>query len=260
MIAASQIFVRCRAGADNSREQALAARLQLPALDDTDSETDAFAGYLQFEKAGLTLHLNSVKVSGGLRIDFNNPQLQRRSDDHLRQQNICKAVGLKGQPLQVLDAMAGLGKDAWLLACAGAQVEMLERCPVIFSLLDDAFVRGQSRAVLRERMRLREADFLDVANELAPVDVVYLDPMFPPSNKQARARKDMHLLQTVLGESKCDEQAVFNAARSLARRRVVVKRAKLSPHFAGQKPDTTCKGSANRFDVYLNHAAVSDHA
>jgi len=174
-------------------------------------------------------------------------------------------VGLKGKvQLHILDAMAGLGKDAWLLANAGASVHLLERAPVVFALLEDAFERRRSLSSIAtsplQRMQLQHADFLTVASAMPQFDVVYLDPMFPPSNKNARAKKDMFLLQALLGEDACNEAVMLAAARKLARNRVVVKRAKLSPHLAGQRPDIEYKGSSNRFDVYLYKAGATEEA
>lgn len=215
---------------------------------------------LRFERRGLTLTLNESSAPGGLCIDFGDPDLTRRTRDKLKQQNLCRAAGFKGnQQLRILDATAGLGKDAWLLANAGAIVMMLERSPVVFALLQDGIARGITQgaamASILERMQLQHGDFLHTTVALPKYDVVYLDPMFPSTSKTARAKKDMYLLQRLLGENACDELSLLTKAREIAERRVVVKRAKLSAFLAGVKPDVQFKGSTNRFDVYLNTAA-----
>lgn len=250
-----------RAGTANEAEQALSARFGWPLIAAEQLQTDGCDFFLRFDDKGLTLFRNESDAPGGLCIDFDDPQLLRRTDDQLRQQNLCRAAGLKGKvQLHILDAMAGLGKDAWLLASAGANVHLLERAPVVYALLEDAFARRRSLSSITtsplQRTQLQQADFFAVASELPHFDVVYLDPMFPPSNKNARAKKDMFLLQALLGEDECDEAAMLAAARKLARSRVVVKRAKLSPHLAGQRPDIEYKGSSNRYDVYLYRAGT----
>ena len=248
-----KVAIACSAAECSDQELELSALLQVPLLADTAvPETSEF--FLRIEPLGLTLYRNSPKAPGGLRVDFGHPDLRRRSSDKLKQQNLLKAVGLKGgEPLHILDAMAGLGRDAWLLASGGAEVQLLESSPIVFALLQDGFTRSQSRVL--QRMQLRHGDFFVLADALPQYDVVYLDPMFPATSKQARAKKDMYLLQQLLGNTLVDELGLLDAARKLARRRVVVKRAKLSRWLADQQPDIEFKGSANRYDVYLSTAA-----
>ena len=55
---------------------------------------------------------------------------------------VAKAVGIKGDYLpDVVDATAGLGRDAFVLASVGCRVRMLERNPVVAALLDDGLAR-----------------------------------------------------------------------------------------------------------------------
>ena len=53
---------------------------------------------------------------------------------------IARAVGLKpGRPApRVVDATAGLGRDAFLLAVLGCQVTALERCAALHQALESA--------------------------------------------------------------------------------------------------------------------------
>jgi hypothetical protein len=60
-----------------------------------------------------------------------------------RGEAVAKAVGIKGSYLpDVVDATAGLGRDAFVLASVGCRVRMLERNPVVAALLDDGLTRG----------------------------------------------------------------------------------------------------------------------
>ncbi|MGL9773657.1 MAG: class I SAM-dependent methyltransferase [Sodalis sp. (in: enterobacteria)] len=55
---------------------------------------------------------------------------------------VAKAVGIKGQGLpDVVDATAGLGRDAFVLACLGCRVQMFERHPVMAALLKNGLRR-----------------------------------------------------------------------------------------------------------------------
>jgi len=126
-------------------EQALAVRFAWPLIAPDQLQTDSCDFFLRYDAKGLSLFQIKADMPGGLCVDFDDPQLLRRTDDQLRQQNLCKAAGLKGKvQLCILDAMAGLGKDAWLLANAGAEVHLLERSPLVYALLEDAFERRRS--------------------------------------------------------------------------------------------------------------------
>lgn len=256
MPSAHNIAIRLLGAAPSEIEQYYASTLNLPLEVTPDDSSKRTEFYLRCEREGLTLYREEKGGPGGLRVDFERPQLARRAGDKLLQQNLCKAAGLKyGFDVSVLDTTAGLGKDAWLLASAGAEVFMLERDPVVHALLQDALRRTfgdpAGGELGRIRVTLQFGDFVGLAATLPEFDVVYLDPMFPTSGKQARAKKDMYLLQRLLGEHYGDETEMLQLARSRARKRVVVKRARLSPWLGAQKPDVEFKGSSNRYDVYL---------
>lgn len=96
-----------------------------------------------------------------------------------------KAVGIKGDYLpDVVDATAGLGRDAFVLASVGCRVRMLERNPVVAALLmmvwraampaDPKSARGCRNVYNNPCLQP------DGVNRYHPAPaVVYLDPMFP---------------------------------------------------------------------------------
>ena len=79
-------------------------------------------------------------------------------------------------------------------------------------------------------MDLARGEFLEFEPESPQFDVVYLDPMFPARRKSAKVKKDMAALQELLGHQS-DGSELLQHAKSLATKRVVVKRAKTSPHL-----------------------------
>jgi 16S rRNA (guanine1516-N2)-methyltransferase len=202
--------------------------------------------------------LDEPKV-GEVLVDFTSDALTfRRLQGRGKKEAIAKAVGFKGQTsLRVLDATAGLGRDAFVLANLGCTVDMIERSPVVAALLADGLKRAAQDAELStwlpERMQLLHG----IAVELlatwqgAQPDVVYLDPMFPHRKKTALVKKEMRLFQQLLGPDE-DADRLLEPAIKLALKRVVVKRPAGAPYLAEQKPDIEYTGKANRFDVYLN--------
>lgn len=244
-----------------ARESALAERLGLTLLPGAalhslaDPSIAEFEYYLQYDAAGLSLYCIHADMAGAVRVDFSDARLNYRVGSSAKNQNIVKAIGIKGagRP-HVLDATAGLGKDAYLLASLGCEVQMLERSIVVHALLEDGLRRalnGNAQiAAAAKNMHLQNTDFLHVAPTSEQFDVVYLDPMFPARNKSARVKKDMYLLQKLLGHEENDA-ALLPMALPLARKRVVVKRGKQSPWLTSEKPDIEFRGSSSRYDVYL---------
>ena len=103
---------------------------------------------------------------GGIFVDFvGGAMAHRRKFGGGRGEAVSKAVGIKGSYLpDVVDATAGLGRDAFVLASVGCRVRMLERNPVVAALLDDGLTRGYADPEigpwLQERLQLIHASSL----------------------------------------------------------------------------------------------------
>lgn len=165
-----------------------------------------------------------------------------------------KGSGNAGEAPMAVDATAGLGDDALLLAAAGFHVLLFERNPAIAALLLDALERAATDIRLSEavgRMELAGADSIAALPHLNPTpDVVLLDPMFPAKHGGARAKKKLQLLQRL--EEPCeDEGALLDAAFAAHPRKVVVKRPLKGPHLAGRKPSYSLAGTTVRYDVHV---------
>lgn len=181
----------------------------------------------------------------------------RREQGGGRGQPVARAIGLKGGvPLpSVVDATAGLGRDAFVLATLGCRVTLIERSPVAAALLDDALARASvdlDTMEIAARMTLVHANAIDWLSKLegaARPDVIYVDPMFPETGKSAAAKKDMQAFQHVIGDD-LDSAALLNAALNAARGRVVVKRPRLGAVIEGVKPSAQHEGKSTRFDIY----------
>jgi 16S rRNA (guanine1516-N2)-methyltransferase len=201
--------------------------------------------------------LNEPKV-GAVKVDFTSDALTfRRLHGGGKKESIARAIGLKGKDsLHVLDATAGLGRDAFILASLGCLVDMIERSPVVAALLQDGLDRAavdlELCSWLPSRMQLFHGVAIDLLNDWQGIqpDVVYLDPMFPHRKKRAAVKKEMRLFQQLLGPDE-DADLLLEPALALAKNRVVVKRPTGAPFLANKKPQIEMLGKANRFDVYL---------
>ncbi|AOA57341.1 class I SAM-dependent methyltransferase [Acinetobacter larvae] len=184
----------------------------------------------------------------------------------LKSEMIARACQLAEQP-KLLDATAGLGHDALLMAQLGAEVTLLERHPILFSLLEDNQQRALQDPFLcraAERIQLQHVDAQDYMTQSLTLgqhyDVIYLDPMFPQrdqnqqaAKKQAQVKKQMQLLHLLLqGEEGMDlGDALLPAAQQIATR-VVVKRPRHAVFLANQAADHQWLGDACRFDAYFS--------
>jgi 16S rRNA (guanine1516-N2)-methyltransferase len=201
--------------------------------------------------------LDEPKV-GAVKVDFASDALTfRRLYGGGKKEAIARAIGLKGKDsLHVLDATAGLGRDAFVLASLGCVVDMIERSSVVAALLQDGLKRAACDTELSAWMPAKMQLFHGIAVELLTdwshkkPDVVYLDPMFPHRKKNAAVKKEMRLFQQLLGPDE-DADLLLEPALALAKKRVVVKRPSGAPFLAGKKPHIEMLGKANRFDVYL---------
>lgn len=195
---------------------------------------------------------------GAISVDFvHGAVAHRRKFGGGRGQDIAKAVGLKyGFTPHVLDATAGLGRDAFLLASLGCKVTLMERMPIVAALLSDGLERAQLNAEtssIAANMQLIHASSIENMPNLSPPDVIYLDPMYPHREKSALVKKEMRVFQALVGED-LDADALLAPALALATYRVVVKRPNYAPPLAKQKPSMSINMKKNRFDVYVNQA------
>lgn len=228
---------------------AWAARLQL--------KMDGEAEYaLQFGPSGLHFIELGPHAAGPIRVDFAAGAVaHRRLFGGGSGQMIAKAVGIQqGVRPVVLDATAGLGRDAFVLAELGCQVTLIERQPLIAALLEDGLQRALADAEvgpIMARMRLIHGNAIDLmrAWDEVPPQVIYLDPMFPHCDKSALVKKEMRLFRPLAGDDD-DAPALLEASLALATHRVVVKRPRKAPAIGGGAPGYVLEGKSSRFDIY----------
>ena len=218
------------------------------------------AGFLlQSDETGLSL-LEAGSRVGPLRVDFlGGAVAHRRQFGGGTGQMLAKAIGIRpGVRPTVLDATAGMGRDAFVLAQLGCVVTMVERQPVIAALLEDGMRRARDDAevaLIIARMRLFCGDAIARMRGWqgeAP-QVIYLDPMFPERDKSALVKKEMRFFRALAGADD-DAPLLLDAAWQLASHRVVVKRPRKAAAIDGPALSYQLEGKSSRFDVYAKKA------
>ena len=130
------LFLLVEEGADLERASRIAKRLGIEVV---QGEADRTALHLTLGANGLSLEADGLSMRG----DF-SAMLPRLKGGRIGTELLVRAARPKradGELLAV-DATAGMGEDALLLAAAGFRVILCERNPVIASLLEDTMRRA----------------------------------------------------------------------------------------------------------------------
>lgn len=216
---------------------------------------------------GLQLGESGRKAPNPIQVEFaSGKAAHRRQFGGGKGQMIAKAVGLNaGITPSVVDATAGLGGDAFVLASLGCRMLLLERHPVVAALLQDGLLRGSAdpeTADICQRMQLVQGNScLSLAQAVTEAEfhpqVVYLDPMFPSRGKSAQVKKEMRLFHHLVGMD-TDDADLLAAALEVATHRVVVKRPRKAPAIQGPAPSYTLEGKSSRYDIYTKRKLSAD--
>lgn len=232
---------------------ALAESLGLPLFGEAE-----FA--LQLGPGGLQLQELGENASGPVRVDFlEGAVAHRRQHGGGTGQMIAKAVGIQpGVRPTVLDATAGLGRDAFLLAQLGCRVTLLERHPLVGALLADGLARAlvdPDVGPIVRRMDFRLGNAIEILGEWsdAAPQVIYLDSMFPHRDESSLVKKEMRVFRPLVGGDD-DAAKLLEAALALATHRVVVKRPRKAPSIEGVQPGYVLEGKSSRYDIYPKKA------
>ncbi len=269
----------------NKRNRERANTCGSPSAKRSNDENDPANGNAHLEQTdqGLALVDEGLVIRG----DFSR-LIPRCKQNRLQQELIVRAIKPAtilaryeaGDVPLAIDATAGLGDDAFLLAACGFKVLMFERDETIASLLADALSRAladERTHAIADRMRLSQSDSITAmqafANKLAQQtpgqlqanrqgishsslviprrpDIVILDPMFPARTKSAAVKKKFQLIHQL--EKPCqNEEELLQAALRIKPGKVIVKRPAKGPHLANIKPSYSIGGKAIRYDVLV---------
>ncbi len=191
-----------------------------------------------------------------LKIDFLGGAVAHRlHQGGGRNQALPKAVGMKkGKTPDIVDATAGLGRDAFLLASLGAKVTLIERSTHVHELLlnamDAARSHNEQMAQIMTRMTLLHADAKTLLPALCP-EVILVDPMHPPRTNSALVKQELRQIRQIVGTDE-DAPELMQVALNCARNRVVLKWPQKAPPMKDiPAPSYKIEGKTTRYDVFL---------
>lgn len=238
-----KISILIKKGGDKALAESFANKVGSDILDTEGPELTVI-----FDSKGVSLTGYKLTFQG----DFDG-MLRRVTEGRLLHEMLYKATKTDRTGLKAIDATAGMGEDAFLIAANGYDVTLHEQNPVIALLLKDAIRRAKKQPVLKDiasRMHVVEGNSIDILpKRLDPVDLIYLDPMFPGRQKSSLINKKLQLIQKM--EAPCiEERELFDAAIQAGPTKIVVKRPLKAPFLAGYKPNYSLDGKAIRYDCY----------
>lgn len=242
------IHITVRPDQEHQRHLELMQSLDLPLATDQVGPKEIQLGWQQDKLALFPAD------AGPVFVDFAGGK-----SDHRRRfgggvnQPLPRAIGpIKSRSIHVIDATAGLARDSFVLASLGFQVTMIEQSPLLVALISDGLVRAKANSKLEEivdRLSLLHRNSIAYLKSGKRADVIYLDPMYPHKKKSAAVKKEMRVIQHVIGGDESGAQ-LLSIALEQADYRVVVKRPKSAESLAGVKPNTSIVSPNTRYDIY----------
>jgi 16S rRNA (guanine1516-N2)-methyltransferase len=198
---------------------------------------------LEFEVDGKKLKLinefgNPIAIDVEKKLNYHRQFFHKNS---LYKQPLAKALGLKKEkPFpKVLDATGGLLGDSLLMYAMGCQLEVLERHPLVATLIVNALNSSGIHISFRH---------LSAGEINGHYPVIFFDPMYDEKNSKAAPKKEMQLFRQLVGPDE-DLLDVAKHLRSCCDRLVIKRSIKARPILAG--PQISFKGKSTAYDVYL---------
>jgi SAM-dependent methyltransferases related to tRNA (uracil-5-)-methyltransferase len=186
-----------------------------------------------------------------LEIDFDKNHLDYERRGHRgKNELIAKALGLGKGCERVLDLSVGMAIDSIFLTQLGFKVIGVERSPVLFALLTEAFARTQKEYLKDYQLYFDDSlNFLKTKKSEIAVDSIYFDPMYPHKKKSALPKQEMMVFRDLVG-SDADASEVLREALTWNVKRVVVKRPMQAEELLPGVRHSF-EGKVVRYDTYV---------
>ncbi|SUO96039.1 class I SAM-dependent methyltransferase [Suttonella ornithocola] len=157
----------------------------------------------------------------------------------------------------ILDATAGWGRDAWLLAYRGFKVTLCEQHPALYLMLKQAVERAKNELLTTKAasnlLTIYGNSEEHIKNNGEKYDAIYLDPMFPPRTKQAKVKKDMQILHTLISDFPNNGDQLLDIAINSGCKKIIVKRPKGADFLNNMPPHHSLQAPNTRYDIYINN-------
>ena len=156
----------------------------------------------------------------------------------------------------IVDATAGLGYDAFILASLGAKVTLIERSEKMHEILQNGINEGVSFGgeikKIINRMDLLFGDSKDILPKLSP-EVIMIDTMYKDRKKTALVKNNMRLVREIVGPDS-DYVELLKVALNCAKNRVVMKQPRYADSIKEiRKHSHQILGKTVRYDIFMTN-------
>ena len=209
--------------------------------------------YLEFGELGLSFFHPDARAKNALNLDFQTGSSGWRLKRADHEKLIKKALGKSDKPLRILDCTAGLLQDSLLFLTLGHHVTAIEQSKILFLLLQDAIARAsRSNKGIFTNLKLLQGNAVGCAQEASAFDVIYFDPMYPPSKKTALGSGQLEYLSKILETESMinNPKEDFEVLQLMPAKKIIVKRPIKAEAFASGI-NYQVSGKTTRYDVYI---------
>ena len=142
-------------------------------------------------------------------------------------------------------------QDTLLFLSLGHKVTAVEQSKILFCLLNDAINRSNDQEIFKA-LTLINANALSYKAKAEKFDVIYFDPMYPASKKNALNSGQLEYITKILATESIDNDPMqdFEILRSMPIKKMVIKRPIKAEPFS-KKMNYQVLGKTTRFDVYI---------
>ena len=204
-----------------------------------------------YKEDGLHFVINSSQKKL-IHIDFLKGQMGwrlKRTDHEIL---LKKALGKKKDNLTILDGTAGFLSDTLIFLALGHKVIACEQSRVVFMLLNDAIYRARDELIFLRNLVLAHGNAIDIYKSAENIDLIYLDPMYPDSKKNAARSGAMNDIKNILEIEMINnlEDQIFFDFKKQEFKKIVLKRP-IKSKIIDTNLNYQVKGKSTRFDVYI---------
>ena len=160
-------------------------------------------------------------------------------------------MGKSDLPLNILDCTAGMLQDTILFLSLGHQVTALEESKILFHLLQDGISRSNDQTIF-EKLELLNINACLYAAEAKNFDVIYFDPMYPSTKKNALSSGKLEYIAKILETESINNNPLqdFKVLQLIPSKKMVVKRPIKAEPFSSQL-NYQVLGKTTRFVLYI---------
>ena len=207
--------------------------------------------HLFLSDSGLSFFHPQARSSKNFIIDFNSgtTSWRMRRADH--EKLIKKALGKHEVPLNILDCTAGMLQDTLLFLSLGHKVTAVEQSKILFFLLNDGINRSNNQEIFKS-LTLINANACSYALRATKFDIIYFDPMYPSSKKNALNSGKLEYIARILATESINNNPIqdFKVLSKVPIKKMIVKRPIKAEPFS-QTINYQVHGKTTRFDIYI---------